>query len=166
METAMPRGYSLTQIALHWIVAVLMLAQFLNEEAIGQAWRALRRGAETIPGGFLVSAHVFVGIAVLAFAVWRLALRFTRGVPPPPAEEPRPLRLVSAVTHGTLYLLLLLVPLSGLLAWYGGIVASGEVHEVLQNLLMLVIFLHIAGALFQQFVLRSGAIARMVRAER
>ena len=58
------QGYSLAQISLHWIVALLVLAQFLNDEAIGAAWRAIRRGEAAIPGGFLVTAHVVVGIAI------------------------------------------------------------------------------------------------------
>ena len=89
-------------LSLHWAIALLVLAQFLNDEAIGAAWRALRRGDAEVPGGFLVTAHVFVGVAILLFSLWRIALRVTRGAPPAPAEEPRPLRLLAAATHGLL----------------------------------------------------------------
>ncbi len=108
----MPKGYSISQIRLHWLVAVLVLAQFLNEDAIGAAWRAFRRGAAEIPGGPLVLAHVWGGVAILGFVLWRITLRLTRGAPPLPPEEPRMLRIVAAATHGTLYLLLLLVPVN------------------------------------------------------
>ncbi|MFO1106369.1 MAG: cytochrome b/b6 domain-containing protein [Amaricoccus sp.] len=161
----MPKGYSLAQISLHWIVALLVLAQFLNDEAIGAAWRAIRRGEAAIPGGFLVTAHVVVGIAILALMLWRLGLRLTRGAPAAPAEEPAALRLAAGATHVLLYVLLLVVPLTGLAAWYGGVAAAGELHELGKTLLMLLVFLHIAGALYQRFVLKSDAVARMLRPE-
>lgn len=158
----MPTGYSRTQIALHWTIALLVLLQFLNDDAIGAAWRALRRGTEPA-GGALATAHVVAGIAILVLAVWRIALRLTRGAPPPPAEEARPLRIVAAATHGTLYLLLLAVPLTGLAAWFGGIRPAAGLHETLKTVLMLLIFLHIAGALFQRFVLKTDVVTRMIR---
>jgi hypothetical protein len=39
------------------------------------------------------------------------------------------------------------------------------VHELLQNVLLVMIALHIAGALFQHFVLRSQVLMRMFRPE-
>ena len=158
----MHQGYSRTQIALHWTIAVLILAQFLNDDAIGTAWRAVRRGTEAA-GGVPATVHLLAGIAILALVIWRIALRLTRGAPPPPAEESRPLRIAAAATHGTLYLLLLALPLTGLAAWYGGIGPAAGLHETLKTVLMLLIFLHIGGALFQQFVLKSGVVARMLR---
>lgn len=157
----MPLGYSRTQIALHWTIAVLVLAQFLNDDAIGAAWRALRRGTEAA-GGALVTAHVVVGIAILALVVWRIALRLNRGAPPPPADEPRPLQIVAAATHGTLYLLLLAVPLTGIAAWFGGIGPAAGLHGMLKTALMLLVVLHIAGALYQRFVLKSDVVTRML----
>ena len=111
-------------------------------------------------------AHIWCGAAILVFVLWRITLRLTRGAPPLPPEEPRLLRMVAAATHGTLYLLLLLVPATGLAAWFGGIVQAGGVHELLQSVLMYVIFLHIAGALFQQALLKTDVLGRMLRAER
>jgi cytochrome b561 len=159
----MPSAYSRSQIVLHWIVALLVLAQFLNDGPIKAAWRAIRRGQAEVPGGFLVTAHVLVGIAILALVVWRFVLRRTRGVPPPPPDEPRLLKLAAAGTHGLLYLLLLLLPLSGLASWYGGLALAGEAHELMQNLLLALVFVHVAGSLYQRFVLGSDVLSRMVR---
>jgi len=99
----MPARFSPAQVALHWLTALLILAQFLNDDAIGRAFRATMRGAAVIPGGWLVTVHVVAGIAVFAFALWRIALRLTRGAPPAPADEPRALQIVAAATHGLLY---------------------------------------------------------------
>lgn len=160
----MPARFTPTQIALHWLTALLVLAQFLNDSAIGRAFRATMRGAAEIPGGWLVTAHVLAGLAIFAFALWRIVLRVKRGAPPAPAEEPRPLRFVAAATHGLLYLLLLLLPLTGLVAWFGAVGPAAGAHEVLTTVLLAAVGLHVAGALYQRFVLRSGVAARMLPA--
>ena len=162
----MPERYTRAQIVLHWLVALLVLAQYLNHDAIGSAWSAIRRGLQDVPGGPLVAAHVVIGLAILAFTLWRIALRMTHGAPPPPPEEPRVLRTLAAATHGSLYLLLLLLPLSGLAAWFGDVGRAADAHAVLKSLLMAVILLHVAGALYQRFVLRSDVVSRMLRASR
>jgi cytochrome b561 len=162
-ETIMPRGFSLPQILLHWIVAVLVLLQYLNDDAIGAAWRTLRRGAEEVPGGFLVTAHVVVGSAILVFVVWRIGLRLARGVPPPPDDEPLLLRAAAAATHLLLYALLLLLPLSGLAAWFGGFGGAIDLHRLMTTLLLSLVAVHLGGALYQRFVLRSHVLGRIVR---
>ncbi len=158
----MAKNYSTAQIGLHWIVAILVLAQFLNNGAIGEAWRAIRRGAEEVPGGPMVAAHVLIGVAILVLALWRIALRLLRGAPPPPADEPRGLRIAAAATHGALYLLLALLPVTGLVAWFADVGAAADAHEALKTLLLLLVAAHVAGALYQHFVRRSGVLGRML----
>lgn len=157
----MTHRFSPLQILLHWSVAVLVLSQFLTDDAMGAAWRALRRGTGT-PDGPLVLAHVAGGILILALAVWRLVLRVNRGVPPAVLAEPRPLRLAAAATHHLLYLLLLVLPVTGLAAWFGGLRPAADLHETLTTLLLAMVALHVAGAAYQQFVLRSDVLARML----
>lgn len=156
----MSKGFSLSQILLHWSVALLVLAQYLNDAEIGTAWRALRRG-EPLPDGSLATVHVVVGVAVLALVAWRIVLRVRLGVPPPPADEPLILRAVAAATHFLLYAAVLILPVSGLVAWYGGIASAIEVHRAVQNLLLPLVGLHVAGALYQRFVLGLPVLRRM-----
>ena len=40
---------------------------------------------------------------------------------------------------------------------------AAEAHEIMKALLMLLVGLHIAGALYHQFVLRNNLIGRMKR---
>lgn len=157
----MARRFSPLQILLHWSVAVLVLSQFLTEDAMGSGWRALRRGM-TEADALLVLAHVIGGTLILGLTVWRIVLRITRGVPPAAIAEPRPLRLAAAATHHMLYLLLLVLPVTGLVAWIGGHGAAADLHEMLTTLLLAMIALHVAGAAYQQFVLRSDVLARML----
>lgn len=157
-----PAGYSRAQIALHWLVALLIVPQFVLHDAISAAWRAFRRGEE-IAFDPLVAAHVFAGLAILLFVAWRLVLRARRGAPPPPEAEHPALKLVAKLTHGTLYLLLVLLPVSGGVAWFGGVEAAAEAHEVMKTALLALVVLHVLGALFHQFVLHSDVLARMKR---
>lgn len=160
----MPTRFSTTQVTLHWLTALVVLAQFLNDDAIADAFRATMQGAADIPESWLATAHVIGGLAILAAALWRIGLRILPGTPAAPAGEPRPLRLVAAAIHGLLYLLLLLLPLTGLAAWVGGVGAAGGLHELLTTALLVLVGLHVAGALYQQLVLRSDVLARMLPA--
>lgn len=155
----MPQSYSRSQIILHWAVFALITYQFLFHDGIEQAWRAFRQTGEaaTSTGALL---HIVPGIAVLLFALWRIALRITRGAPPLP-EGHALMNRAAAVAHWVLYGLMLLVPLSGMAAWFLGSGGAGEAHEVLKTLLLVVILLHVAAALLHQFVLRDGLMARM-----
>jgi cytochrome b561 len=92
----------------------------------------------------------------------RLALRLTRGVPPAPAGESGALALPGAAGHVALYVLMLALPITGLLAWYGGVTALAQPHgEILKLLLWVMIVLHVGAALYHQFVLKDNLLARM-----
>lgn len=158
-----PQGYSKAQIWLHWIIAVLILLQFLFHEGMEEAWRALNRG-EAVTGN-AAQIHVFVGILVLALVVVRLILRFRRGVPDLPPDG-NPLQdLAAKLTHAALYVLLVLIPVSGMAAWFGGVGVAGGAHGAMFAALMILILLHIAAALYHQFVLKDGLISRMMRSK-
>ncbi len=159
----MRNRYSLLQISLHWTVALLILLQFLDNDAISKAWRSIARGGQA-DTTTLVTVHVVAGIAVLALVVWRLALRTRRDAPPPPADESVALQRTARYTHGLLYLLLVLIPVSGLAAWFAGVPLAGEAHELTTTIILWVIGLHVAGALYQHFILKSGVLREMLGA--
>ena len=60
---------------------------------------------------------------------------------------------------------MIVMPVSGAMAWFGDAGAAAVVHNVSKVLLLLLVILHIVGALAHQFVLRTGLMERMVRAE-
>lgn len=159
----MVTGYSRAQISLHWAVALLIIYQLVFGEDMSHAWRALRDNPETATS-FGAWVHIIAGILVLILALWRLALRMTRGVPEAPEVESPLIRLAGSLTHGGLYLLMLALPITGLLAWYGGISALAPLHgELLKLLTIVLIGLHVLGALYHQFVRRDGLMDRMRR---
>lgn len=157
-----PSGYSRPQIALHWIVFVLIALQYILHDAMSEAWEIVEEGG-AVAFDPLVAGHVLGGLLVLGLVIWRLALRARRGAPPPPEAEAPALKLVAKATHGGLYLLMILMPVSGAVAWFRGAEQAAEAHEVLRIVLLALIGLHIAGALYHQFVLRSGLMTRMRR---
>lgn len=160
-------GYSPMQVTLHWLVVVLVAFQFLAHDGIEESWRAFVRGEPaTIGTSTLTVMHWVTGILVLLLALARIRLRLTRGAPSPPADEPRLMQMAAEAVHGSIYLLLLLLPISGAVAWFLGVRAAGAVHELLTNLLLAAIVLHVAGALFQHFVRRSQVLIRMFRPQR
>ncbi|WP_372837693.1 cytochrome b [Phaeovulum sp.] len=155
-------GYSSSQIWLHWLVALLLIPQFLLNDAMSHAWRAIQRGNEVTPSIF-IQLHVITGVTIFALVLWRLVLRLTRGAPLPPEPQAPVLKLVGALTHGVLYLLLLLLVVSGGMAWFGGVSVSANAHEVMTTLLLVLFALHVVGALYHQFVLKDNLLARMKR---
>ncbi|PPB82221.1 cytochrome b561 [Albidovulum inexpectatum] len=155
-------GYSRAQIVLHWAIAALMLLSFVSHEGMKDAWRAfLRATGESM--GLGAWLHVISGIAILALAAWRLGLRATRGAPSAPKGSSALMERAAAAVHWGLYAVMLGLPVTGALAWFGGIRDLGEIHEVLFNLGLALVAIHVAAALWHQFVLRDGLLKRMVR---
>lgn len=158
-----PAGYSRAQVILHWLIAALILFQLLVHDGMEDAWRALRQGGEE--GGNPLP-HIIVGSAILILAAARLVIRLRHGAPPHPAGQPAALGLLANIVHWGIYALLFAIPISGLVAWFGGVEPAAMAHAgPLRLLLIGLVLLHIAGALVQQFVLRSGVLMRMFKPE-
>ena len=160
-------GYSSLQVTLHWAVVVLVAFQFVAHDGMEAAWDAAMDGKPPpVDDLTLAYLHIVAGAAVLLLAIARILLRLTRGAPPPPAEEPWLLKIVAEAVHGLIYLLLILLPVSGMVAWFAGIKGAGDAHDLMKTLLLSAIALHVAGALFQHFILRSDVLMRMFRPQR
>ena len=159
---AHPTGYTRAQIALHWITLVLVALQFILHDAMSEAWDAIEDGGAVILDP-LVSQHVAGGalIAVLTFV--RLGLRLSHGAPPPPASEHTALKLVAQATHWAFYALLILLPVSGAVAWFNGVEPAAEAHEAMKTVLLALIALHVLAALAHQFIFKTNLMARMKR---
>lgn len=158
----MPKGYSRSQIVLHWLTLALIAWQFIGHDAISAAWRSLRQGGSPAFDP-LVAGHVAGGIAVLVFAVWRIVLHRRRGAPAPVEGGPAILRPLAKLVHAGLYVAMIALAVTGGMAWFGGIARAAEVHEGLKAVLLGLIALHVAGALWHQFMLRDGLMQRMAR---
>ncbi len=156
----MPQAYSKLQILLHWVIVVLVAIQYVFHEAIVDAYDAIERGVTQDPT-LMVRSHVIGGLLILVLMALRIFLRWTKGAPDLPEEEHPLLKLAAKATHGLFYLLLVLLPVSGAVAWFGMVEPAAEAHEIMRAVLMLLILLHIAAALMHQFYLKTDLMKRM-----
>ncbi|GGL60332.1 cytochrome b [Wenxinia marina] len=152
--------YSRAQIALHWTVAILVVATWLLHDRMEEAFDARMDG----DGVGALPLHAWLGLTVLALTLIRLALRLTRGVPPPPADDPPAMQAAANWTHRLIYLLLIAIPAGGAVAWFGQVEDAGDVHGTIANILMIIALGHALVALWHQYVKKDGLLRRMMRA--
>ncbi|ARE41875.1 Cytochrome B561 [Rhodovulum sp. P5] len=155
-------GYSRMQIRLHWAVVALILIQFLLAEGIASAFHEFVETGEKSFSIF-VGAHVLIGFAILILAFWRIVLRMMHGVPDPDPSHSKAQVMVARVMYGLFYLLMVLLPVSGMIAWSQGSEIAAGIHLALRGLMVLLILLHIAAALAGQFIKKDGTMDRMMK---
>ena len=63
--------------------------------------------------------------------------------------------------HWVLYALMLAVPLLGAITWFGSFDATGDLHVLVMNVLVVVILGHAAMAIFHHYVLKDGLLGKM-----
>jgi cytochrome b561 len=85
------------------------------------------------------------------------------GAPPPPQDEHPALRFIAGATHVLFYVLLLAMPVSGAVAWFGGLKLPAEAHSLAATLLIALVLLHVAAALAHRFWFKSGVAERIIR---
>lgn len=100
-------AYSGISRALHWIVALLVLAM------IPAGMVMVQDGLPRELQNTLFIFHKNVGVAVLLLMLARLAWRLARPAPPLPDALPLWQKRIARATHGGLYALALFVPIAG-----------------------------------------------------
>lgn len=172
-------AYTSAAKILHWLVAALVVLQFVlanlaeNADDAGQALRELA----------LLAHHKSVGISILALAVVRLLWRLAMPPPELPPTIPRWQKSVSRISHVLLYGLIFLLPISGWLmssasaysvSWFNLVqlpdfVAPDPelkaiflgIHKVLGKALFAVATLHMLAALKHHFIDKDSVLTRM-----
>lgn len=171
--------YSRGAIVLHWLIALLIIGNFIG------AWTSedLPRDQRMIMMGY----HKAIGVVILLLTLVRIGWRVIYR-PPVLLETPKTWEAALArVTHLLFYVLMLAVPLAGLglhsafgkgkpVSLFGLLdfpalpVGSDkptiglfhELHEVTATAMLVLFGLHVLAALKHQFVDRDGTLARMV----
>lgn len=154
-------GYTRLQIALHWIIALLIAGAFFTHENMGQALRDKIEAG--VAGVGTPTPHTILGMLALVFVLWRIVVRIRTGAPEPHGSP----AVVAAATwgHRLLYLLMIAVPIGGFTAWAGGLRDVGDIHGLAGQLLVIVALGHAAAALWHHFVQKDGTLRRMTRPE-
>lgn len=160
MPQTAPAEFTTLQKRLHWIVVVLIAAQYIALDSMGRPFRQLIETGEA-PYTTVTIGHIAVGVLLFALTAWRLAVRLRHGAPEAPAEEPPTFAKLAKIAHAAIYVLVLGLPISGGVAWFAGIHAVGDVHEIGTNILLTLVILHIAAVAAHQFWWKTGLIRRM-----
>jgi len=155
-------GYSRLQIILHWVVVILLAIQWLSGDAMTRAMELLAaHEAPALPGFLLINLHMFSGLCIWLLVCWRLYRRWLQPVAAP-AGVPVWLWRVAEVSHTAFYLLLLVLPLTGLLAYYEWLSLAAFWHQLAGKLMLALFLLHMA-ALLLHLARRDGSWRRMIR---
>ncbi|MEM7543032.1 MAG: cytochrome b [Pseudomonadota bacterium] len=101
--------YTRTAIALHWLIALLMIALF----SLGWYMVDLPKGPHR---GETFALHKSIGLTVFALAVFRIYWRATHTPPPLPDRMLAWKVLLARSVHLSLYVLLILQPVTGYLS--------------------------------------------------
>jgi cytochrome b561 len=170
----MPRYHPLL-VGLHWLLAAFLLF------ALAMGTFSLKEIPNASPEKlFALRGHMVAGVAILALMLVRLGVRLWLPRPPPATTGNRLLDRVAVGVHYGFYALVILMAASGFAtavqAGLPAIVFGGSgaplpesfwayrpraVHGVIAKLLIALVMLHVAGALYHQFVRRDGLLGRM-----
>jgi cytochrome b561 len=177
LESAMTNSdrYDDVAIALHWSIAVLILAAFvlgLTVDVFPKSWT-----------GALVNVHALMGLGVLVLSILRLSWRSSHPPPELPASMTPNERLGAKLVHGGLYVLMIAIPIIGIptLLWRGRGLNFGffeiaspfarspeiyrpltQVHEIAAYALIALVVGHMLAAIYHQFNRRDAILLRML----
>jgi cytochrome b561 len=170
--TLVSRYHSLL-VALHWILAVLIIA------ALALGALVMVKIPNTDPMKIeALRSHMIGGTLILVLMLVRLFVRVRTEHPAPPSAGHPLLDRLAWASHRMLYVAVLALAISGLImalqTGLPGILFGGgtlpadfwvypirSVHYLISRVLMIVIALHIVGALYHTLLLRDGLLRRM-----
>lgn len=181
-----PARYTRTAMLLHWLIALLIIANVLLGLAI-----------ERIPDDWIrpvIDTHKSIGITVLGLVIMRLLWRATHKPPALPADYASWEKRSAHLAHWALYALMFALPISGWLhdsawkaapeipmRWFGLFEwprfdfimqlepvlkeqlhdLFGEIHEWFGLVLYGLFALHVGAALKHQFIDKHAELQRM-----
>jgi cytochrome b561 len=189
--------YTRTAVFLHWLIGLSILGMF----AFGWYMTGLPKDApktdtfdlfdlgiytlhlsEAIsPRTLYFNLHKSIGVTLLALIVLRIVWRFIHKPPAPLDSWKAWERRLSGLSHKALYLIMIIVPLSGIIMsaygkyavkWFGIVLIDGmdnkairesslSVHEIAGWVLLAFIILHVAGALKHAIIDKDETMSRM-----
>lgn len=167
--------YHSRAIALHWLIAAMILALFvggLTIDACPKEWKSA-----------LINLHALGGVALLLLVLYRIVWRVTHPAPPLPVSVSPLIARAAGLGHLALYLLMLAVPMIGVptLLWRGRGLDFGlfqiaspfartpevykpltEIHEFGAFALIILALLHAAAGVWHHVVQKDGTLLRMM----
>jgi len=171
------QGYSTTAKSMHWLILLLVIAQFIVAILMPDI------GPKTVPGT-LINLHLSIGVLILVLMAARFVYRQLYPVPLDMPDSPAWERWTAHSTHRAFYFILLIAPFLG---WASasahrfpvdvfGIVSlpaiatprarwaltAGDVHGYMMWTLLGLMGLHAAAAFYHHFFRHDGVFQRML----
>lgn len=173
-----PTSYSSAQKWLHWVIAAIIVLVMIP---VGLTMTRIGDGPIK---NSLYELHKSFGLIVFALAIIRAVVRWRRGAPPVEPDVPGWQRAAAYVSHYALYVLMILVPLTG---WVATSACCAPVnlfwavpltlplplnddvaktvfplHYAFVYALAAVLLAHVAGALQHHLIRRDRTLLRML----
>jgi len=189
--------YTKTAIILHWLIGALIVFMFL----LGWYMTELPKDADKVmsfdlfdlgiaqwnvaqemsPRTFYFNLHKSLGVTILALVLLRIYWRLSHRPPALLSSLKAWERKLAAGGHHSLYLLMVLIPVAGIimslyskygLQWFGIKLLEGldnkdlretfaEVHELLGTAMLVVLAVHVLGALKHRLIDKDDTMKRM-----
>ncbi len=167
--------YDTVAQVLHWLIALMIFGMF----TLGLLFDSFPRASKT----WWVNIHTCFGLVLFALVLFRLFYRIGHKPPALPPETSDLVRKSSSALHHTFYLLLVVLPVIGIVAyvWHGrafdyglfklnfgvaankGIYEPAEVfHQYLGYALMGLVAVHILAAVWHHWIRKDQLISRMM----
>ncbi len=189
--------YTKTAIVLHWLIGIAILAMFglgwYMSELPKDAPKAMafdlfdlgiynwQLTEEVSPRTFYFNLHKSIGVTLLGLIVLRIIWRITHRPPALLDSLSAAEKKLATAGHHALYLLMILVPVTGVLMalyskyglkWFCTDLFAGldnpamrdtfkEAHEFLGVVMLLVIIVHVLGAIKHKLIDKDGTMDRM-----
>lgn len=185
--TAARSSYSRAAITLHWLIALLLIGNFLGGVFMGDLLAPSATPEQKQLGFKIIQFHKSMGLTILVLSLLRLATRLVSTPPPLPAHMTSTERLLAKATHWAFYAVMILVPLTGWVMvsasplgfptlWFGLFEwphlpietskatsdAASEAHEIIAFAGAGLLLLHVAAALKHHYMDRDDVLARML----
>jgi cytochrome b561 len=169
--------YGPVAIVLHWLMAALILTNWLLPHITQYLARP------NIPP--VINLHRSIGVTVLVLVLLRALWRFVSPPPPLPGGTMPLVRIAARLGHAALYLLMIAVPVTGMCFTWSSprtILVFGAIeipppawiidpdlhdtfrslHETFANAILWLVGLHVAAVLLHQYVFRDRLLERMI----
>lgn len=165
--------YSRTIRILHWLLAAMLIALFI-------AGAIMHNSSDETTKFSIIKLHAPMGILAGLLLLLRTFFAFRHARPAPDPNWSVAVKWGSKIVHILLYVLPLALVGSGIatmvISGLGAILQSGQAapwpelsslpsasaHGVFAKLFLASLILHIAGALYHQFIAKDNLIARMM----
>lgn len=171
------QAYGLIARIFHWLVALLIITLLM----VGFYMTSLEPTEDKFKIYGMHKAFGFtVFVLVLLRTVWRVTSRYVQ----PPTDLPEVLKIAAVSAHLLLYVLMLIMPMSGMLmSLFGGHPISyfglftidafeknvelattfKNTHETTAWLLVILISLHVLAAMYHHFIRKDNVLMRMLK---